>query len=576
MPIQYYMRAYKTTAPTGHVDWVVNDVPDSTGIFSGYSVSDLTNIVVNKVTQSKIENFLKPLNATDGYFFHINSYDWLHPNAPISTPPKLAGISVMRGSLNGITPYDSATFFWDESNSCFNLAYNTNADGYTVGSHIPVRMGTSIIDGYVSIGNSPSTTGTIRMGNSTSIVGRNALNTSDINLIQLDSSNDINIGAASINTIVLGNLEVMGSTTTIESTVVDIADRVIHTNHTTGTVPVPTLIAGLSVHRGNTGSADRDHTSIVWDEIYSCWKFATINAGDDSNLVATSSVLASNFTASSDVRLIGAAQTGSFRVGNNVIGACARNSTDTLDIEVWRTNASNVLRFGTTSFDTLINGDDVTVDGYTINFGSAKSIFVNNTGPIAYLKTDYGAYIDLSGGSSTAANNFAINGSHVDGYVTATNLSTLTNGSNADALHSHSSLGGAASTISVGAYGDLGDNIDGYLISMSVVTTDGYANDSESFPAYVVNSATGTVKRLVVTCSAKPTGIETVTITVRKNWVDTALTVTLDSTMPAGTVGYIATDLVNSFAVVVGDWITVRCISSATCSVQNLMVTMEI
>ena len=67
------------------------------------------------------------------------------------------------------------------------------------------------------------------------------------------------------------------------------------------------------------------------------------------------------------------------------------------------------------------------------------------------------AYIDLPGGSATAANNFAINGVHVHnvlgtGQVTAPNLDTLTAGpaSNADNLHTHAALA-ASVTISLTA-----------------------------------------------------------------------------------------------------------------------------
>jgi hypothetical protein len=45
---------------------------------------------------------------------------------------------------------------------------------------------------------------------------------------------------------------------------VDIVDRIIHVNHSTGTVAVPSAATGISVHRGNNGTTDRDHAGLFW------------------------------------------------------------------------------------------------------------------------------------------------------------------------------------------------------------------------------------------------------------------------------------------------------------------------
>lgn len=113
MPTQYYMRAYNTVLLT-YVDWIVNDVPDSTGTFSGYSPVNLTNITVNRIVQSKILNFLKPnesLGGSDGNFFHVNSYDWRNVTPPLNVPSAITGIAVERGATSGasITNATNAT-----------------------------------------------------------------------------------------------------------------------------------------------------------------------------------------------------------------------------------------------------------------------------------------------------------------------------------------------------------------------------------------------------------------------------------------------------------------------------------
>ena len=70
-------------------------------------------------------------------------------------------------------------------------------------------------------------------------------------------------GAGSLT--VTGDLTVQGTTTTINSTVVDIKDRVIHMNHDTGTATtVPALMTGFSIHRGAVAGTSRSHAAMVW------------------------------------------------------------------------------------------------------------------------------------------------------------------------------------------------------------------------------------------------------------------------------------------------------------------------
>lgn len=135
--------------------------------------------------------------------------------------------------------------------------------------------------------------GEIGLMNNVGIHWENAAGTDILRCLYKDSSNNfyvgeeaasVTIGGASVSTTIAGNLTVSGTTTTMNSTVVDITDRVIHVNHTTGTVAVPSQITGISVHRGNTGVADRDHVGLFWDESASRFKLAFNTTGDDSTL----------------------------------------------------------------------------------------------------------------------------------------------------------------------------------------------------------------------------------------------------------------------------------------------------
>jgi len=106
------MRAYNTTL-SQYVDWVVNDTPDSTGTFSGYPIGQLIDITVNRVVQSKVGNIVKNshgLGGSDGYYVHVNSYDWKNATSPIPVPPsgQLSGLAVERG-ITSLTTVNGAT-----------------------------------------------------------------------------------------------------------------------------------------------------------------------------------------------------------------------------------------------------------------------------------------------------------------------------------------------------------------------------------------------------------------------------------------------------------------------------------
>lgn len=121
-----------------------------------------------------------------------------------------------------------------------------------------------------------------------------------------------------------------------------------------------------------------------------------------------------------------------------------------------------------------------------------------------------------------------------------------------------------------GKTGSLSNGTDGYLLTNLSEISD------ETFPAYSVNSDSGTIDRLTVTCTQKPTASETVVITVRKNYTDTALTVTLDSSAAASAGGYSVSDLSNSISIALDDVITISYVSSASADVENLMVTVRV
>lgn len=232
MAIQYHMRAYHTSL-LAYVDWVVNDTPDTLGTYSGYSTSDLTNIAVKRVVQSKVDNWLQPDQGfinSDGSFFHLNSFDWIHASPPTPTvippPTTYVGIAVARGGTTNaqgeLPPGASRNYFstllWDEAAGRWKFIRNTNGDHTTLGAYQAVNMGDLTIsgyvstDGYVSIGNAPAQSGALRLTNTQWIESRKVAGSADGYLIRLDSVDRIQIGTASESPVVYmpGNLRVDG------------------------------------------------------------------------------------------------------------------------------------------------------------------------------------------------------------------------------------------------------------------------------------------------------------------------------------------------------------------------------
>ena len=231
MAIQYYMRGYNTAAPgaVGFVDWVVNDQPDNTAAFiqAPFLPSNITNITVNRIVTSKVDNWLQPDQgyiSADGYFFHLNSFDQLHASTPTATvippPSSLVGIAVTRGGttnsqgllLPGASTNFFATMLWNESQQRWMFIRNTNGDHVTLGNYLPVNTGDLTIDGYLAVGTLPALSQTIRIPNGAWIAARRANQTPDGYLIRLDNFDRVQLGTLADNPSVYvpGNLRIDG------------------------------------------------------------------------------------------------------------------------------------------------------------------------------------------------------------------------------------------------------------------------------------------------------------------------------------------------------------------------------
>jgi hypothetical protein len=129
MPLKYVMRAYKTTPTTGLVYWEVNDAPDPTGAQSGYSPSDLENIIINATYEIPIPTSgiqfaaLIENPASQASFQRITS--------DMVFPPFVVTVG---GSLNlevnqTVTPSFTASY---TGSTPISAVLSNNFDGYTV------------------------------------------------------------------------------------------------------------------------------------------------------------------------------------------------------------------------------------------------------------------------------------------------------------------------------------------------------------------------------------------------------------------------------------------------------------
>lgn len=150
-----------------------------------------------------------------------------------------------------------------------------------------------------------------------------------------------------------GELIVVGSITTINSTVVDIADRVFTVNKSAGANdPVPSLMTGLSVYRGAVMGVARDKACVIWDEPNSRWNFALNTGADELTIGADQSVKLASLLASGNIRQL---------TNNSTISG--RDVAGMADIEIARVNASDEVNIAAGGANTVIGGGSLRWQG---------------------------------------------------------------------------------------------------------------------------------------------------------------------------------------------------------------------
>jgi hypothetical protein len=259
--------------------------------------------------------------------------------------------------------------------------------------------------------------------------GTSALNQIVVSSVNIPVNDTILTGPVTNGKVIIkGNLEVQGTTTTVDSTIVDIVGPVIHGNWadplTSGNVAIPSTNVGYSVHRGNVGAAPatpRDGAAWIWAEPRDLasgadgyWRAVTIpgdGAGADQNFSIANStnalgVMGLDFSASSDPNPVNGylASTGGLRVTNNVPAAVAR----TISLTTTITAASNLAALPQGTINVVS----------TTGFSTSGTILVQSstgTQTITYTNTTGTSFTGCVGGSGTII---------TGGIVAQTNQST--------------------------------------------------------------------------------------------------------------------------------------------------------
>lgn len=90
------------------------------------------------------------------------------------------------------------------------------------------------------------------------------------------------------NLTVSGNLEIQGTTTTIDVTQLEVDDPLIYLNKNAGDNATNSLDAGILIERGST----EDHAGMIWQESTDRFKFLTSSSATSTTTVVTNTTLA--------------------------------------------------------------------------------------------------------------------------------------------------------------------------------------------------------------------------------------------------------------------------------------------
>lgn len=187
-----------------------------------------------------------------------------------------------------------------------------------------------------------------------------------------------------------GELIVVGPIVTINSTVVDITDRVFTVNKSAGANdPVPSLMTGLSVYRGAVSGVARDKATVIWDEPNSRWNFALNTGGDELAIGADQSVKLATLLASADLKML-----------TNDKSLFGRNAANSADVEIARIDSSDRVSIAQGGADMLLGGGAITWTGAS---NKALALTASGTGTVGIQSATGTISIGTTGSARTVS-----------------------------------------------------------------------------------------------------------------------------------------------------------------------------
>ena len=182
----------------------------------------------------------------------------------------------------------------------------------------------------------------------------------------------VTIGHSSSTVTITGNLTVSGTTTTVDSTTLTVADPLIKTNK--GDTASPARDQGFIISRGNGSSADADNRFMGWDESADQFVFADVDTEDgttsgDITLASYANIKAGTIYGTlgtgsqTAITAVGTIATGTWQ-GTAIADAFVANdltiSGGTIDGSVYRGTTKAALSATTGTFSGVLKTDDAT------------------------------------------------------------------------------------------------------------------------------------------------------------------------------------------------------------------------
>lgn len=285
-------------------------------------------------------------------------------------------------SANLIGSYDTDALGEGSTNQYFTDArVRTSVDSYLSGG-----TGVAVASGAISIGQAVATTDNVTFNN---VAVDGTLTTDDITAATVTASGNMIVG---------GNLTVQGTTTSVNSTTVEISDNILVLNKdaTSGTID-----AGITVERGSDGDK-----SFIWDETNDRWSTGgeDIAAGIIGNIVGNVTGTVSSI-ANHDTDDLSEGSANLYWTQARFNTAIAAADTDSLS--EGSTNLYYTDARANTAFDTKLaaaNSDD-------LSEGSTNLYFTNARANAVIAGASVGDLSDVDISSIASGNTIVWNGS---------------------------------------------------------------------------------------------------------------------------------------------------------------------